>query len=218
MWIAEFKVWHEGSEASDVTAKFDAEFESHYLNAFVEKGQEYVTKVLLVKGRQSLQAMNALIQEVKKRGARTIAVEGNQVILVIKSLAQFHSTVMNSNTFFVGPQIVKQGFVHWRVASWDKKHILELFERIRKRKDKKVKIEILSITQQAAPIFASALLSGLTDKQRQAFEAACRAGYYAYPRLISLEELAKREGLPYTTFKDRLRSAESRLWPKMVFK
>lgn len=217
MWVAEFKVWHEGSEASEVTARFDAEFESHYLNAFVEKGQEYVTKVILAKGRQAKEAMGAFMAEVKKRGIRTVAIEGNQIIFIAKAVVQFHSTVLGSNTFFVGPQLVKKGFVHWRVASWEKKHILDLFEKISKRKDKKVKIELLSLKQQAAPIFASALLAGLTDKQREAFETACRAGYYATPRNISLEELAEKEGLAYTTFKDRLRAAESRLWPKMVF-
>ena len=213
MWVAEFKVWHAGSSAIEVSKEFGVVMESQYLNVFVKNKKEFVTKVLVLRGRNSLAAMPALLSRMKRQGILSAKVHGNQIFFIAQSFSQFHTSVLNSNVFFVKPQLVKEGFLWWTVASWEKKHLVDLFNKIRKLGRKKASIELLSLKKSEVHAFASSALSALTEKQRDAFEKACASGYYSYPRRVSLEGLAEKYSLPYATFKDRLRSAEAKLWP-----
>ncbi len=58
--------------------------------------------------------------------------------------------------------------------------------------------------------FASELL---TDRQMEAFDLACRYGYYEEPKKTSIEELADRMGVSQSTFAELLRKAEHKLLP-----
>lgn len=53
----------------------------------------------------------------------------------------------------------------------------------------------------------------LTPAQREAFELACKEGYYRVPKRITLGEIAVRAGLSEPTFREHLRKAEQKLLP-----
>ncbi len=216
MWIAEFKVWHTGSAAREATKIFDALIETHYLNVFTQRGKEYVSGVMVYYGKQAQDAMTYVIDGLHKQGATNLKAEGNQMFYTVPSVRQFHSRVMNPHVFFIRPQVIRHGFGYWTVAAWEKKHLMAFYNALRKLPKSKATVELLSLKQDVAPVFPSSIRHALSDKQRDAFECACAEGYYASPRRISLENLAEKTGLAYTTFKDRLRSAESQLWPKLV--
>lgn len=55
------------------------------------------------------------------------------------------------------------------------------------------------------------LLDGLTDRQREALEAAYRAGYFSWPRESTAEDVAASLGVAAPTLHAHLRKAEARL-------
>ena len=216
MWIAEFKVWHTGSAAREATKKFDAIIETHYLNVFTQRKKELVSGVMVFYGRQANEAMDSVNDGLHRQHATNLKTEGNQLFYTVPTIGQFHSKVLNPQVFFVRPQVIRGGYGYWTVAAWEKKHLVSFYQTLKRLPTAKATVQMLSLKQDVAPIFPSSIRHGLSDKQRDAFERACAEGYYASPRRISLEELAEKSGLPYTTFKDRLRAAESGLWPKLV--
>lgn len=53
----------------------------------------------------------------------------------------------------------------------------------------------------------------ITDKQLEAFQLACKNGYYEEPKKVSLEELAEMTGISEAAFSELLRKAERKLLP-----
>jgi DNA-binding CsgD family transcriptional regulator len=70
---------------------------------------------------------------------------------------------------------------------------------------------IKQISFKKATYSEHAILSCLTDKQKEVLLAANHFGYYRYPRDITSEQLAKKIGLSKPTVVQHLRKAEIRL-------
>jgi predicted DNA binding protein len=58
---------------------------------------------------------------------------------------------------------------------------------------------------------ADVLPSGLTERQREALEAAYRAGYFDWPRETTAEEVAETLDIAASTLTAHLRKAEATL-------
>jgi predicted DNA binding protein len=58
--------------------------------------------------------------------------------------------------------------------------------------------------------------SGLTEKQLKALEIAMSSGYYSWPRGATIEELAGLAGVSRRAFQERLRKAESKVFPRHI--
>jgi predicted DNA binding protein len=71
--------------------------------------------------------------------------------------------------------------------------------------------DIKQVSFKKATYSEHALLSCLTDKQKEVLIAANAYGYYAYPRKITSEQLAEKIGLSKPTVLQHLRKAEVRL-------
>jgi hypothetical protein len=53
----------------------------------------------------------------------------------------------------------------------------------------------------------------VTDKQLEAFQLACKHGYYEEPKKVSMRELAETSGISGAAFSELLRKAERKLLP-----
>ena len=53
----------------------------------------------------------------------------------------------------------------------------------------------------------------ITEKQLEAFQLACKHGYYEEPKKISMKELAEMNGISEAAFSELLRKAERKLLP-----
>ena len=71
--------------------------------------------------------------------------------------------------------------------------------------------DIKQVSYSKATYTDVSFLSCLTEKQREVLIAANKYGYYAYPRKITSEQLAKKVGLSKPTVVQHLRKAEVRL-------
>lgn len=214
MWIAEFKVWHAGSDGIEFSRNFDAVLSNYNLNLFKEKGKTYVMRCASFSGPQANQ-FRKMFQEKDSR-IKVLGGDANQVFYYHPADLAFHTLLFDKSLFFVGPVITKRGYQYWKVAALKKAPLLSLFKRVEALARKKVTIQLISLTQGKVDIFAQGALSELTVLQLNALQLACRYGYYAYPRKVNLEALAKIAKVPRTTLQSHLRRAERTLIPLLM--
>jgi len=65
-------------------------------------------------------------------------------------------------------------------------------------------------------ISLNSVFSELTDKQVNALLAALDYGYYQVPKNMTAEEIARKHGVPRTTFEEHVRKAESKILHAMA--
>ncbi|MBI5229107.1 helix-turn-helix domain-containing protein [Candidatus Micrarchaeota archaeon] len=212
MWVAEFKVWHKGSVAMELSRKYNATLSSFTLNSFEKNRESYINRVGVVQGPDAAKLIMVLGKEPRIDVTKVI---GNQVFYSLKINLAFHSVFFDSNLIFIKPVRIMRGFEYWTVASWDKRNLTKLFSRIKAQKGYAT-IEMISLKQERLKNFFPTAFAQLTEKQKQAIEAVYRAGYYNYPRSISLEELALQLKIPRTTLQEHLRKAESKIIPAIM--
>lgn len=211
MWVAEFRVWHKGSVAIELTKKYDVTVYNFYLNTFEEKGKPWVNKVIFATGPDAGKYVADLHKDKRIRVHR---IEGNQVFYAVPALEAFHSIALDKSTFFFKPQIMKSGELVWHIGAWDKRHLIDVFNKL--NRISKSWIKLVGIRRENFNFFMINTLTDLTQKQLLAFQLACQLGYYKYPRKISLEELATAAKLSYSTYKEHLRRAEEKIMPHVV--
>lgn len=76
--------------------------------------------------------------------------------------------------------------------------------------------DIEKVSFKKAIFHEQAIISCLTEKQRQIIIAAKKNGYYEYPRKINSEELSKKIGLSKPTVVQHLRKAEVRIMSNIL--
>ncbi|MFH1750867.1 MAG: helix-turn-helix domain-containing protein [Candidatus Micrarchaeota archaeon] len=206
MWIAELKIKREKSVLIAATAKFDVVVASYYLNVYSHKGKAFVNKVSLVQGADKEGYIKLLVSHM---GSKVRTVEGNQVFYQHEGMDAFNAQVMNSEVIFIKPIIGKGGFEFWTIASWSKKNLHDLEKRIAKMSG--VKIWLISLHEEPVDMFLPNVFEHLSEKQRAAIKKAALLGYYEFPRKISAEQIAGKEGVDESTFREHIRKAEARI-------
>jgi predicted DNA binding protein len=209
MWVAKLKFWHANSYVTDKTRNLDAVFTSYYLNSFEEGETTFITRVGLVFGKDSDKLMKTILAD---KRLEVLQAKGRQVIFNMPSKRTYHSILLDGSVFQLRPPVAKDGFEFWDVAAMEKKHIKRLMDRMNKNR-KEAWAQLLSLKEEDLDLFMPSAFSKLTEKQRWAFEIACKYGYYSYPRENDLETIAKKLKVPQSTFREHLRIAESKLFP-----
>ena len=74
-------------------------------------------------------------------------------------------------------------------------------------KFKQEKINNISITS---------IMPSLSKQQYVAFNLAVNNGYYEFPKLITLDDLARLMKISYSTYQEHLKRAESKLLPSLI--
>lgn len=211
MWVAEIKLWHEGSEILEITKKYDVAAHSIYLNVYTKNGKTYISKVMSIHGKDAQKAIEELARQMKRY--KIVRVQGHYVFFTIPVGAlSYHTSFLNENVFFVKPFCIQSGHEYWTVASWNKKDIHQLMRNIH-RDDPRSKIKLLSLKKESPELFLPDALQRLGQVQSRVLHAAIQAGYYGYPRKLSLKQLAQQLGVSAATVREHLRKAEAKILP-----
>lgn len=206
MWVAEFRVWHEGSYALEQTKRFNVKVYIMHLNPHLKHGKLAVNRAIVVTGPDADKYIAVLKNE---KRLRIKHVEGNQIFYEINPRASYHTAIISPDLFIVRPISIERGQELWVIASWSKKKLLDFFEKVKCSKIK-TEIKLLSMRQENVKLFSAPSLQGLTERQQSAFLLALQNGYYGYPRQINLQQLAKLFGTNVSSYRENLRRAEQK--------
>lgn len=213
MWVAELKLWHKESAILEHSRGLNARVTAYYLNTFQENGETYSARAAAFYGPDSKKLQEAFENDSR---AHVLSKEGNQMFYAVKQTNSFHSTMMNKTVFLIKPVSVKDGFEYLTVASWDKEYIKRFYDSIKALGSQNAKVEMLSMKESDLNLFLPTALLTLTDLQRKALESAVENGFYDFPRKNDLEQIAKINKTPRTTFQNHLRKAEEKIMPAVI--
>lgn len=120
----------------------------------------------------------------------------------------------------VPPTRFEAGWEHYNVVSFGEERSRVLFDRVRDGgrqvellTKKRLHVQPLLNTRSVA---VPAILSGITDKQLDAFLLAARHGLYDTPRATTAAAIADAVGLSRSTFEEHIRKAENKLVHNLV--
>lgn len=117
------------------------------------------------------------------------------------------------NCLELQPAVYTQGWEWYRVITFSEKDIKSLFKDLGKYDVQVVsRRTVLDESVRDTFVLSTRTLFGdLTNKQRRALITALDNGYYSLPRQATAEEIARRAGVPRTSFVDHLRKAENKV-------
>jgi predicted DNA binding protein len=124
-------------------------------------------------------------------------------------------TIEKHNCLNLQPMVYAAGWEWYRVMAFSEADVRELFKELER---KNCNVEVTSrkaISEESVHssllISAGSLLNDLTEKQARALVTAIDNGYYNFPRGATALEIARRMGVPRTSFVDHLRKAQNKL-------
>jgi len=139
--------------------------------------------------------------------------EGNKYIVLSKVKFYKRFTGMaekfNLDVIWDTPSIFKKGKMVMSVTG-NEENLKKFLDAV------KVLGEIEKISFKKAIFHEQAVISCLTEKQKEIIIAAKKNGYYKYPRQINSEELSKKIGLSKPTVVQHLRKAEIRIMSNIL--
>ena len=110
------------------------------------------------------------------------------------------------------PAVFQDGWGYFRVISFDDTQTRELFKEFNRRGPTElIRKRELPLTVLPTSVWVNSLFGDLTGKQLDALLKAHRYGYYASPREITTENIARGLGVSRSTYEEHLRKAENRI-------
>ncbi len=123
-------------------------------------------------------------------------------------------TIEKRNCLNLQPMVYTGGWEWYRVAAFSERDVKTLFKDF----EQDCTVEVTSrrsISEESVHnsllVSTGSVLGGLTSKQTRAIMTALDHGYYNLPRGANAEEIARRLGIPRTSFVDHLRKAENKV-------
>lgn len=123
-------------------------------------------------------------------------------------------TIEERNCLNLQPMIYSEGWERYRIAAFSDRDIKRLFHDL----ERVSRVELVSrrtidegSVHESLMVSTTSLLSALTEKQARALVTALDHGYYNMPRGATSLEIARRLGIPRTSFAEHLRKAQNKV-------
>jgi hypothetical protein len=122
--------------------------------------------------------------------------------------------IMRNSCLAIPPVVYSGGWETHRVIGFREGDYKKLFQELSKLGPVEILSKNLSVEKSIQDTFVISLgsvFSTLTDKQIQAIAIALDSSYYNVPRKVTTNEIAKKLGVPRTTYEEHLRKAETKI-------
>jgi hypothetical protein len=123
-------------------------------------------------------------------------------------------TIERCNCLNLQPMVYTGGWEWYHVMAFSRLDAQRLFRDLERR----CKVEVTARRSVSAEsihidslVSTASILGGLTRKQARALVVALDNGYFNLPRSVTAADLAKRLGVPRTSFVDHLRKAQNKI-------
>jgi predicted DNA binding protein len=130
--------------------------------------------------------------------------DGSWILETLDTEAEVANALIGAGLVFLPPVLIRNGTETYRVFAIDRHQV----DNAVKALEPKNTVRVLALREHVTSLGA---LSGLTEKQRAALEAAVRDGYYDRPRATDLDTLARKLGVSRPTLGEHLARAESKV-------
>lgn len=218
MWIARFKLSHKGDIFTTKTRKHRVEFFASPLARYAKgNGTLFVVAGFITGESKGVERFIAALRA--DRRVRSLDRRQNFITLLIHySPAQIARADMDiyydpANILLEPVHNASDGWEYWMVGSFEKPALTRLVSSAQKLHGGK----LLSMTRRKiGQISLRTVAPKISRMQRKTVMTAFEEGYYAYPRRISIEDLAVLLGISYATCQEHLRKAEIALLPSVL--
>jgi predicted DNA binding protein len=127
------------------------------------------------------------------------------------SNSSYYASVYNPQLVYASPIQIADGVETFEIATWDKKLLQNIAKEVG-RNPNTTYLKILQLKRSPAQkVFLPQILPHLTARQREVLHLARQMGYWQYPRLCNLGDIAKRLKLSKASVHETLRRAEARM-------
>jgi predicted DNA binding protein len=216
MSMLEFRVWHD-CPISNISRRYPS------VKMFEWSNREQQVLEFVVENQEDYQVM---LEEILKIDVNTDVVsDGRRIHLITRSrsctagVPTVTEAIEESDLLEIYPVIYDSGWEYYRVVTFRSEEFGKLLKKLRANG---FEVEILKkgafegfLASSLSPS-ADALFSKLTEKQMDSLVAAVIYGYYDRPRRTDIQSVAKKLGVPRSTFQEHLKKAERKVMSAII--
>lgn len=223
MWILRFKVFDEKNKINIILRKNKVKIYYYPINTYIKKNRYYFIAIGVIEAdKKSKQGFFRDLRKLKgakkDRRLELLEIEGDFFVEITshtinREMKLFVAEAYNPALIHFEPVIwYRDGWEEWNAAAMDRK----ILEKLIGVWETKYKLKLLEFKQKKIKNFGFlTIIPELTDKQKKALKLAIEKGYYARPRKIDIQRLAKISKVAFSAFQVHLRKAENKIIPSL---
>ncbi|MFH1439482.1 MAG: helix-turn-helix domain-containing protein [Candidatus Woesearchaeota archaeon] len=214
MWLAKLRIKHD-CIIGNRCKKFNCSSLGYPLDFYEEKGYDYFFHFEKLSGEEK--EINRFISDLKKdRHILNLEAENNTLFFTYKTRSKKTKSEMPAQSyikqvFHLKPVLVDtKGFEYWEIGSWKKESIIRFIAEIKNKTEGLEEFKLVSIVKsKLKDIHFPHIMPFMTFNQEKALMLAQKEGYYEFPRMIELRQLANIMRISLSTYREHLRKAEN---------
>lgn len=214
--LAEIAVFHQDCFASESTNKFPEIKLEQISNINVlgtKKNRVEYQLFWKVKGptRTALDNYFSYLKKVpvvKKVEVMNQGTAESLALIRVNAFSSSHDGLLKKGAIYSRPVDVVEGYEIHPLVLTNPRNLKRMLQELEELGE----VKLLKIRKLKPEISSEQL----TEKQFSALKLALAQGYYDWPKKATLDELAETSSIPRRTFQERLRKAESKLFPQLI--